>query len=378
MNNVKAVSGALNIVSAVFFCLLTSVPSYAHLPEYLGRRYFLEPDPAPQIPEPCRGDRPALRAQIQQVEQAINNVELPDGAYTAALVDRQAELGRLYAELCNHPASLDEYRKALHSVRVNDGLMTKAQLPFLRALAKSYRAIGDVESAQNSLRQAFRIHGYGRSELDEQALADCLAYFQLARELYTDPRYRADARLFFEAYQDNREMLEAQQAGSLAYTDFERLALSHLRNQYLLLGTDPQGGEGPAIEDTSASWQFLVRTQVLVYARGAELLEDLIQRAADQPVATRARLHLRIANWHQWNIKYTRACRAYRVALALAQEANEQTLINRLSLPAELPEDEELWAHLMAPDVPVMGRAVASYRISHRGDVSRVRTEGID
>jgi tetratricopeptide (TPR) repeat protein len=112
-------------------------------------------------------------------------------------------------------------------------------LPYLRALATSYEAIGDYESAQRALRQGLRVHGMGLGELDSVALRDSMAYFERARQLFISPRTEKDVELFFEALQDNRAMVEAQfERNTADYATLEAVGFSQLSNYYLLLGTD--------------------------------------------------------------------------------------------------------------------------------------------
>ncbi|MEM6301467.1 MAG: tetratricopeptide repeat protein [Pseudomonadota bacterium] len=358
-------------VGSLLATLFLSAATQAHLPELLGREYIPEPDLPPEVEEPCIGDREELRDLVEAARRELDEAAEQEDAYSVTLADGRGELAKLYQDLCNYPAALDEIRKALHAVRISDGLMSASQLPYLRALAQSYRGLGDYESAQKALRQAFRIHNFGKGELSEQALEDSLAYFRLAREVYTDPRHTRSTRLFFEAFQDNKAMLIAQREQALGYSNFEKIAISQLHNHYLLLGSDPDANQLGS-ESNSAAWDFLVRNQGLSYARGIDILEELIGLAGEQALPVRARLQWRLGNWHQWNVKHRRACDTYAVAWGLLQQAEVPQLIKEISSPKELPEDEQLYVHLYAADIPVKVRARASYRVSKRGDVSRL------
>jgi hypothetical protein len=288
-------------------------------------------------------------------------------------VDASGELATLYAQLCNHPAALKEYREAIHRLRVSEGLLTPAQLPYLRAQAESYRAIGDFESAQKTWRYAFRIHAMGQGDPDAAAMRDSLGYFAFARSVFIDPRASADKALFYEAYRDTEAMLKAQrERGALAFIDLRSLGLSHLANLYLLMGTDLSGAQ--LSESAMASASAMLRLQDIAYGRGVDVLEWLTTLAPDD--STRADLALRLGNWHQWNGYWRRSCEAYERAWSLAAEG--ATLRRRLWEAADLPEDPALWASLQAPDVPVLAQIVADFSVSRRGDVSRVqaRVEG--
>ncbi|EED32338.1 hypothetical protein NOR53_3389 [gamma proteobacterium NOR5-3] len=350
-----------------------ALPAQAHLPEYFGRKYVLVAAEPSHTAIACKGDRQAMRAEASRLQEELENAVLNSGAYNPGLADPMGELGKLYSALCNHPASLDAYRKALQIVRVNDGLMTPAQIPYLKALADSYQAIGDFESAQQSLRSVFRIHDMGQGELSEAALTDSLAYFARARAIFIDPRSRGEMNLFFEAFKDNEHMLEAQlEREDLNYAARESLALSHLRNLYLLLGTDFVLMSGISGDATSPAVDFMQRSQMLTYGKGRKLLEDLLESAVSQPDAIRAMLYFRLGNWQQWNAKWGQACDSYAMAWELSAGEDGVALREQMSLPAELPEDPELWRSLLDPEIAVKAVIAADFRVSARGDISRV------
>jgi tetratricopeptide (TPR) repeat protein len=355
---------------------LYAAAASAHLPELFGRKYVLLP-PSPVQPsrDLCGGDqRPALRAQAAELERQLEEREAAVGAYNPALADPQGELGSIFATMCNHPAAMDQYRKAIQRLRVTDGLLTRAQLPYVRALADSYEAIGDYESAQRALRQALRVHDMGQGDIDAVALRDGMAYFERARQTFINPRTARDVELFFEALLDNRAMVEAQfERNSADYETLEAIGISQLRNYYLLLGTDLSLASSQ--DAGTATWSYMRRSQEFTYSKGVGILDFLIQRAATQPDAVRARLFLRLGNWHQWNGKWQRACEHYAQAWHLAGGEGGAPLRARLSRPAELPEDSQLWSSLWDPELPAVAVVAASFRVSAKGDVSRVQAE---
>ncbi|MDP5071414.1 MAG: tetratricopeptide repeat protein [Congregibacter sp.] len=355
-----------------------SMTAQAHLPEYFGRKFVLL-GPTPPATTGCTDDRAALREQAARLQQGLDRAQLETGAYNPSLADPLGELAKVYVSLCNHPASLDTYRKALQIVRVNDGLLHPAQIPYLKALADSYEAIGDFASAQQSLRSVFRIHDLGQGELNDAALRDSLAYFARALEIFIDPRASGDMYLFFEAFNDNERMLEMQlERADLDYPAREALAISHLQNMYLLLGTDFVTMSGISGDATSPAVNFMQRSQMLTYGKGGKLLEALIDVAATESPVTRAQLYFRLGNWQQWNAKWGQACDSYTRAWDLADGAGGQALRTQLSRPAELPEDAALWTSLLDPGIAENATITASFRVSARGDISRVdaRAEG--
>lgn len=352
---------------------LFSVDAAAHLPEYFGRKYVLiDGQPEPQAPE-CGKERESLRDEASRLKEELAGAVLEAGAYSASLADPVGELGKLYLSLCNHPAALNAHRNALQIIRVNEGLLSPAQIPYLYALAESYEAIGDFRSAQQALRSVFRVHDMGQGLLNAAALRDSLAYFQRARSIFIDPRSRGEINLFFEAFNDTEHMLDTQlERDDLDYATREALSLSHLRNLYLLLGTDFVSMSGVSGDATSPAVGFMQRSQMLTYGKGRTLLEDLLPRAEGQSRATKAKLYFRLGNWQQWNAKWGQACDSYVQAWEFADGSDGAALRKKMARPAELPEDGELWRSLLDPAITVSATVRASYRVSPKGDVSRV------
>jgi hypothetical protein len=361
--------------------LLLVVPlGHAHLPEVFGRQFVLLDGEAPLAPGSCGGDpgeRARLREQADALGASLALLEREHGAYSQLTVDPAGELAKLRASLCDHPAALDALRRALHAQRINDGLLNEAQLPLLRALADSYQAIGDYESAQRSLRYGFRIHGMGRGELTPAALQYALAYFQRAREIFIDPRSPQDLALFFEAYGDNRAMYEVQVAAGApeahpAWPARKAIALSHLRNLYLVLGTNLDRYQSGAGDAGRSGMDFMQRSQLLTFSQGRKLLEGLLDDP-EAPASERAGLLLRLGNWMLWNGKWQSGCKT--LEAAWAADAEGGVVRRRLYEPAELPEDLALWRSLRAADLPTRVIVRASFDVSARGDIRRIEGE---
>jgi hypothetical protein len=355
----------------------------AHLPEYFGRKFVLVPvdRPAPAMVDACGGDRAEMRRQAAILDERLETLQRERGAYAPSLADPAGELGKLYAGLCDHPAALDAFRRTIQVQRINEGLLTQTQLPSLRSLADSSQAIGDFESAQLTLRYALRIHGMGVGELSPTALRDALHYFERARQLFIDPRSPGALDLFFQAYEDNLAMFDAQLARTragqgTAYANLKAIALSHLYNLYLILGTDLSSAR--YAEADSAGWEFMQRMQLLTYSRGIDVIEALLEQPEAATGAERARLLLRLGNWQQWNDKTTSACESYARAWALATEASSGVLLGQLAQPAELPEDPALWNYLLGPAIPVRAVVEADFRVSRRGHISGVKGGAVD
>lgn len=350
----------------------------AHLPELYGRDYVREPDAA-VVPESekQKGDALDQARQLEQLEADLSARETRRGPYAPELSDPILQLAALHASGGNPVEGLRHYEQALHLIRINNGLLHPAQLPVLRKLAELYARIGDWRSAQLAWRYAYRVHGMGQEALSEESLADALSYFAFARNAYIAPNSAGDDRLFMQAYSDNDALFERLAASD--ETDFatlHALGLSQLRNLYVLLGTDLSGVQGMGGAPAMGTSRMLT-LQELGLGKGLEILDLLLEAAADQQPATRSHLHLRRGNWLQWNGKWRRSREDYAALFRhLAENASGEAMRAQLAVPAELPEDGALWEFLQADNIPVRAVVRASYTVSERGNASELDVEG--
>lgn len=77
----------------------------------------------------------------------IEGLELDGGTWAAGLVEQLDSLGELQAQSGNHALAVETYDRAIHINRINSGLNTLEQTPFLEKMIDSYIALGDWESA---------------------------------------------------------------------------------------------------------------------------------------------------------------------------------------------------------------------------------------
>src|SRR5690606_22875873 len=67
------------------------------------------------------------RASIAAYEEAVLELEQTSGPFATGLTERLLALGELYERSGDHEAAIATYEKAVHILRVNDGLFTLDQ-----------------------------------------------------------------------------------------------------------------------------------------------------------------------------------------------------------------------------------------------------------
>ncbi len=326
------------------------------------------------------GDRASY---LQQTEE----LELLGGPYDDALAEPLAGLARQHRQRGDYSEALSTYRRALHVIRINDGLYSERQIPVLRELLMTFRETGDYESLDQRYEYFFRLYGSGKPPYTELRLRAALEYLRwqreaLMRELKGDRRRR-----MLNLIALNGELLEAVMTDPVApYTWKRDLTQSQMRNLYLLKDQfAPKLQEAslnssqntfsakPLVEDLEDQKMDLALRGAV--NKGRRLVQVLQQEAAGQGPVEQASLQLALADWFHWNGSRQRAGTAYREVISLLQEAGEQELLHLwMGLPVELPANGAfLRPANPAVDAPAVIRA--RFDVSAKGRVSNLNTE---
>ncbi len=371
------------LARGLLLCFLAQVPpALCHLPELFGMKYirFIESPtgtaPLPgvsQLAEPVKLDR-------LQFEQLLADAEVAGGPYMPDLTDPLINLAHYHQVQEDVEDALEAYSRALHLVRVNEGLFSTQQLPILREMLALYRTVGDRRSLGNAYQYYYRVSKLGDLPLTPERLELSLEYLRWERQLYAS-RVNGDERApLLRAYQANQSMLESL----VPTTDQElawyvRLAMSQMRNLYLILGEEPlpmgyasaNTGNGMAVDAMNRQLAYI---QLTAYSAGKKLLEKCIERTQSSPSAELAALHLELGDWHQWNDQLRHAGKHYVRVVALLRDAGEEQLLSRwLDQPVELPDELDLWPVNGDRDAASQAVVVARYDVTSRGAVQRIQ-----
>lgn len=335
--------------------------------------------PASRSPEGI----PATPGDSARYREQLERLELAGGPYADTLAEPLADLARLYQQDGDIAAAQRLYERALHVVRINEGLYSEHQLPILQQLFASYRQAGDMVSLDGRYDYFFRLYGSGKPPYTTLRLNAALEYMRWQREalLIGLERGHAAARLL-ALFDLNQQVLDlAGQDPVVSQSSYRALVLSQLRNLYLV-----QDRHRPALEDAgappntlgAAGWNQedtnehrLQSIQRKAIFRGSELLQELIDRTpAGQPVEL-ASIYLELADWNQWNDRRDDALASYRQVAELLQEADRPALLEDwLGAPEELPAN----GVFLRPAAALEKGAVlqASYDVSAEGRADNI------
>jgi tetratricopeptide (TPR) repeat protein len=367
--------------------LLSAQLSTAHLPEHYGREYVrVEALPTAVAPPLDAGGSPPHSEQDDQsrYEGQLHGVERSHGPYSSGLTDPLMSVAQYHLKQGHFEDALLSYRKALHLVRINDGLESERQLPILREMMDIYRRVGDYPTLDGALQYYSRLRKFDTIARSQQSLDDALEYLAWERNLYASGAVFNRRAPLLRAYRANRAMLESSTPTTDEELDWHfRLCLSQIRNLYLVMGDEPlsmsaslNSGDGAPVATANREFAFI---QLGAVHKGRALLERCIAYAQLSPPATLAAFHLELGDWHQWNDQLENASKQYIQVVELLRAAGEDRLLMQwLDQPVELPDEANLWA--ANSHTNALSRAVveAQYDVNSRGDARRIKVSVSD
>lgn len=344
--------------------------------------------PAALLPPLPDGSEAPAEGELEALRGRLAALEAEGGPYAGGLEEPLAALGRALAARGRYGEAVALYRRALHVLRVNDGLYGEAQKPLLAALLGIYRAAGDFAALDEQYPWFYRVYGNGQPPLTGLRLDAALAYQRWQREALRRDLGDGTRRLL-ALLDDGAELLDRAAADPAAGWDARRaLALSQLNNLYLLedrVAPPPEDYPGLRAPDpfqrnelfTGDPQQDRLQAQRrTAQADGRRLLEELAAEAPD-PLA-RAEVLVALGDWQQWHGRESAAAEAWQAAIDGLLRAGEAVQVAALfSEPRELPANGVFWqppaAGAEAPGPVVAAR----FTVTERGRAREVAVETV-
>ncbi|MEE8495813.1 MAG: tetratricopeptide repeat protein, partial [Xanthomonadales bacterium] len=302
-----------------------------------------------------------------------------------------SSLGHYYRDQGKYDEALSLYKRALHVVRVNDGLYSERQIPLVRVLLHTHRLAGDMQALGELYDYFFKLYGNGQPPYTQLRLQASLEYLRWQREAFRLELDGNRMNRLLDLYQLNKRILEsAAQSTEVTPHWYGQLVLSQIRNLYLIQSEIELPDEIYAFRSSSPihsheerdldfNLQRLEGIRRTSDARGRSLLQEWIARIASTGEAAElASIHLELGDWQQWNGNYRSAHQEYSRVFQILQDAGDTRLSEQwLGSPAELPANGAFWqADRLAQD----GRRVvlsAEYDVSARGKARNIRVSAV-
>ncbi|GAB5415870.1 MAG: hypothetical protein Cons2KO_34730 [Congregibacter sp.] len=358
--------------------ILTLLPLVATAgAEPYGHRFFLSGDERASDPRELSAEpyKPTAES-VEALREEVESRELEGGPYAANLPETLGDLARLL-ELSGRPDEAMQAReRALHLLRVNDGLYSPAQEPLVRAMLDSLRAQGDFATLDERYDYFFRLFGAGRPPWSETRWSALLEYLgwqreAVVRELGPSPRDR-----LYETYRLTEELLDDLRAEmlerSVPWTRFLDLAYAQLALFYLIeeriqpiqdfpiqRGSLPPGDPRGDFDLLQERLENLQRT---IRQRGKGLLQEALALIPETERESRAEVLLALGDWSNWQGAQGDARESYLAVWAELEEAMI-TPASWFSGPVPLPAN----GVFRVPDAPLLSTYTLNVAVSASG-----------
>ncbi len=282
---------------------------------------------------------------LQQLWLKENEV----GAYSPALVPALRELGAALFMDEQYPDAIETYRRAIHLLRVNEGLNTPLQQGMIEQLVEAYVETGDYLAADDQQRYLFRIR---RQHLapDDPAMLDAvdqLAHWHRSAYLSEFDRVRYPRIVeLFDLYHDMATAV-GEQNGEASRARLPYLE-GKLRTAYLLSvypGEKDLPGQGEQRNNADTSDVTRLRFSGFRkdnFRRGLAAILEMHGILAADPNATPQELAdvlVMKGDWYQWHHRLAQAVTMYEAAWAAVEGQPDAQRWRRANFdnPRELP-----------------------------------------
>lgn len=119
--------------------------------------------------EPARSEE-EIRRSIEKYRERVNQLQAEHGAYHAQLSEALLSLGLSLSALENHVEAAESFRTALHISRVNHGLHSMEQLPYLELLIQENSSINNQEELYKNYHYLYWLYKRNYGDNDPRLL----------------------------------------------------------------------------------------------------------------------------------------------------------------------------------------------------------------
>jgi len=271
---------------------------------------------------------------LDEAVYALGAMERELGPYHPDLVAPTLAAAALATQVGAVARAEQLYDRALHTVRVNDGLYGDQQLPILRGLLDLYLTSGDREGFEKRADYQFRLLGSGVAPFNGAELSAAVEFFDVTLDALMDASWEGKSRELLRFHDRVEAMTEAVCADAEFGMDWcQPFSFRLARFYYLLEYKLDVFVDDPRFEPrlSGTDWQSLDREprmealQRRLFQQGERVFDRLLAlKPADHDALSA------LADWHWFYQKRPAAIRHYQAACKLRPE--------RFNHPAPLPE----------------------------------------
>ena len=281
---------------------------------------------------------------ITDYMEAIDNSEGQFGAYATELSELYLGLGNALYAGEEYTEALDAFQKGMQIERVNYGLSSLSQSPYLFSIADTERYLGNWDKSQQALERVYTINSKNYGEVDVRMLGVLDKILAWYMDSYKDRRPKGGyanlviseriAQRMYEILNKDMSLDDPE-----APDRFRRLGyLQHVIAVHLKEHGEPSESGLSISMSGSSGRPNKATTSHLHFLRGKLALEKVIASVIQQPNSTETDQALAIAELGDWYLVFGQkapATAAYQLALDVLEtsEDPEQTREDLFGLP---------------------------------------------
>ena len=281
---------------------------------------------------------------ITDYMEAIDNSEGQFGAYATELSELYLGLGNALYAGEEYTEALNAFQKGMQIERVNYGLSSLSQSPYLFSIADTERYLGNWDKSQQALERVYTINSNNYGEVDVRMLGVLDKILAWYMDSYKDRRPKGGyanlviseriAQRMYEILNKDMSLDDPE-----APDRFRRLGyLQHVIAVHLKEHGEPSESGLSISMSGSSGRPNKATTSHLHFLRGKLALEKVIASVIQQPTSTETDQALAIAELGDWYLVFgqkSQATSAYQLALDVLKtsEDPQQTREDIFSLP---------------------------------------------
>ncbi len=326
-------------------------------------------------PPPGELQEPGLveSGEITAIYDALTAIESVQGAYSYALSEQLYSLGLAFQIQNQHKEAFAAFKRGIHLTRINNGLHSLEQIPFIQAEINSSLMTGDFENAD--LRQAYllkvQLHSLPSGEQFTDAMMQQADWQQKAWELGVGGNEASFFHLTSMAHLYRMAIQDIMQSDGPKSPRALAPLYGLMKTQYLISSAENSGYSGSARLGTELT--PVDSYQVQAFKMGKSIIEsiynlEMVVHGEDSVQV--AKTFVMLGDWMLWNNKRNAAHEAYVNAIEELSERDdaEIEIAHIFGNPTPMPDFDGI--RTLPPSVePGEDKVLLQFSVNLRGRV---------
>ena len=325
-------------------------------------------------------------ATVKDMRRQLETRESEGGPYSPELVPELQGLGAaLFAQQQFHDA-IDTYGRAIHLLRINEGLATASQAGIVEQIIEAHMALGKYVAADGQQDYLFRIRRATLPVADPEMLVSVEQYADWHRAAYLAELDRFRFPRIVQLFDLYTGMIDAV---TKEHGEFNRNLLPYLEGQlkteYLLsiypgereVGMQAQREQKDEIEQPDLTKMRFAKFRDGNYRYGLQTIlqmRAIIENDPEAKLQELAEVQLALGDWYQWHRRYAQAFGAYGSVweIMAGQKGGVEWLQSTFGDPIELPSEIVFQPGRMPLRLTHAMQVTAAFSVSRHGEAKDI------